>query len=308
MRCAWPVLVLLAGCASTPPAGRPESVVVRLQEDAAQADLNRPIVARLFGEERRSLGRMMEELVTEELVRRGVEVRECAEAGATPEGLAASLRESGSADGIVWIRVGRWDLGAVASGGDRRGYVSRFTGRPTPGGVNLARPRAQSAQAGEQRDIRGFIHRLVIEGLRDFVGVRGHDRAAPAEPRGQVAYGMAECHTIRTRSSGSGCRVHEVAVVRLFVRSELRVPDRVPARAARGGGKRIRERPAGGSRRPQNDRRAVPRRRFRPLPGRARRVRLRSGRPRILPRPADDRADPAEAAGWSRHRHQLGRI
>lgn len=168
---AWPFLLLLAGCASTPAADRPKAVVVRLQEDAEQVDLNRPIVARLFGEERRSLGGMMEELVTEELERRGQEVQPCPAEGATPEELAKILCEAAGADGIVWIRMGRWDLDSVTSGSLVTVEYEITLHRTSDAGVAWAwrvPSRTVHLQAGEQRDIRGFIHRLVIEALRGF--------------------------------------------------------------------------------------------------------------------------------------------
>ncbi|MBI2920721.1 MAG: hypothetical protein HYY18_06505 [Planctomycetes bacterium] len=171
MKIFLPLIAVLAGCASGPSPDRPHAVVVRLEEEAGQVELQRPILARLFGEERQSLGRMLEELVTEELVGQGQRVLPCPAEGSTPEELATVLREAGGADGIVWIRMGRWNLDGVASGGNvtvAHEVVLYRTADAAPGWAWRVPSRTMRLRAGEQRDIRAFLERLVVDGLRGY--------------------------------------------------------------------------------------------------------------------------------------------
>ncbi len=171
MKNCLPLVLLLAGCASGPHPDRPRAVVVRLEEDPGQAALQRPLLSRLFGEERQSLGRMLEDLVTEELEEEGQQVVPCPAEGSTPEELAAVLRESGDADGIVWIRMGRWNLDAVASGGNvtvAHEVVLYRTADAAPAWAWRVPSRTMRLRAGEQRDIRAFLERLVVDGMRGY--------------------------------------------------------------------------------------------------------------------------------------------
>ncbi|MEK7466156.1 MAG: hypothetical protein AAB074_01970 [Planctomycetota bacterium] len=159
----------LAGCASTSGEEMPHLVAIRLEEESSQVEKNRMVLKRLLGRESLSLGAMMARCVEDELVADGIEARTpgVASRGTRNDALAA-LRGDGGERALFVVRMGIWDLEAVATSGqasveyefllfhaDGHEIWSETVGRRT---VTL--------RTGEQRDIEAFIRRLTVESLR----------------------------------------------------------------------------------------------------------------------------------------------